>query len=1332
MGPGMKLATWDDEVSYSTSDVTSGQNMNLAVAELVLNHLWGSKSISIAHTVGFTILRTDKRLKKIPSTILCDTGAVACNYIDRDYHKQLLPYLNKRDTITEETITLLADKKTECISPGRVKLTLCMYDEWAKKKIYRSEFKILESLSCDIILGLPALVGTLKDFFISKLEEAAAHYAKTNSTFKTELIPHGDKSSQDERTKNPDKDFSYYWPEEETPEDEIWQEMLCNIANYSGKKYLDPWTAPPEDQAPEDMETPMPTQFGEVVAFLSKPREEAINEYRELMKTNISQEFKDSTDVVTLLTEKYLDIFVPRDWRGISGVPPLKLEWLDDLPPKLKARARPINPRLYESSQKEFSRLLGYMYRPSRSPWASCLVVAPKATKPYIRFCGDYVTINKFMKVGHYPIPIPKHEIHKILGFKIFLDIDMTNAFHQIKLHKETSERLSIQTPWGQYEPVYMPEGIAPATGLLQETVHQMFSDFAEWSIVIFDNMLLLAHDYEDAYKKLDIFLNRCRERNVILKMAKSKLGFKEVKFFGYTCRHNNFEVSKDKIAAFEDLPTPTTIKQARSALGMGVMFATFIPHYSTIAAPISDMTKKDFDWDKKNWKVDYDQAFRVWVEAIKEATQVFFPDYTLPWILRTDASLEGAAAVLLQVPPDDQPLQPIGIVSKKFSAQAKNWTTIEQEAYGNYFGVNAFEYLLMGKEFILETDHNNLRWIEASLVPKIIRWRIYMQGFNFKVHHIAGKLNCVSDWFSRNFKQDATAANDVLACMLLALEDHDRAVNEERAANTVEDCFKQVHNAKVGHLGSRRTWHRFNTWFEGHKVPFNTIVDMVGECPVCQKPRLGMDNSIKPIVRHMKPPNARSTIGIDALEISPKGEQGETHIIVCVNLFTKHTYLQKVCGDTAKNLATVVWQYWCNFGYTDSVISDKGPDLRSDLFKQLTQLAGLRHSFSIANRHANGCERVLKEVQRHLRVLATESNCRNIFKDPTWIPSAQMILNSEVSSETDATPFALTFGTVAAEQGMIQPMDLTEAQHPYLQKLNNNLRELQDISRKYQDQLNEERLGKGPTADTQNQFQAGDLVLFDTGEKPHPKMATRFAGPFQVIKQNTNKVLAKDLHDDTEETYHVETLKLFAGDKDTAEDLALLDKEQHKVTAVEGYLGEPTHRTSLKFLLRYEDNEVGPKSYDKDLTTLQHYKDYCADRPHLFQLTMTSTEANKWKAKLNKMAITNIAPKDNIYVDLRWYGDLWFQSLELPNQHTITYVLPFKCIAWASNKKTKIMVENTCPGFNSDQFTWNHYEAYAWGHIHTLDDKHHLITQDFLNQFPDILPEKEKEGKKG
>ena len=92
------------------------------------------------------------------------------------------------------------------------------------------------------------------------------------------------------------------------------------------------------------------------------------------------------------------------------------------------------------------------------------------------------------------------------------------------------------------------------------------------------------------------------------------------------------------------------------------------------------------------------------------------------------------------------------------------------------------------------------------------------------------------------------------------------------------------------------------------------------------------------------------------------------------VNLFTKLTALSVGTTVSAENLVVAFRKYWTTYGHTDKVISYSGSHLNSKLSAELVQLMGMRHTFSIADRHANSLERITKEVVRRLRAIAYES----------------------------------------------------------------------------------------------------------------------------------------------------------------------------------------------------------------------------------------------------------------------------------------------------------------------------------------------------------------------
>ena len=116
----------------------------------------------------------------------------------------------------------------------------------------------------------------------------------------------------------------------------------------------------------------------------------------------------------------------------------------DDLPKEMVPKRYWVNPKLLDNAKKEVERLQTYFLEKSYSSRCSPMVVAPKATIPFIRICGDYRKINEYIKFFQAFIPNVQIELQKISKFKYFCDVDLANAFHQIPIDEFSSELLSI------------------------------------------------------------------------------------------------------------------------------------------------------------------------------------------------------------------------------------------------------------------------------------------------------------------------------------------------------------------------------------------------------------------------------------------------------------------------------------------------------------------------------------------------------------------------------------------------------------------------------------------------------------------------------------------------------------------------------------------------------------------------------------------------------------------------------------------------------------------------------------------------------------------------
>ena len=97
---------------------------------------------------------------------------------------------------------------------------------------------------------------------------------------------------------------------------------------------------------------------------------------------------------------------------------------------------------------------------------------------------------------------------------------------------------------------------------------------------------------------------------------------------------------------------------------------------------------------------------YRKFLQALSDATENYYPNYDLPWVLRTDASDVGCGAVLMQLankhPDGSEWRQPIAFVSHKFSDQAFRWDTIQKECFGMVWALKKLQYYLYAKKFVL------------------------------------------------------------------------------------------------------------------------------------------------------------------------------------------------------------------------------------------------------------------------------------------------------------------------------------------------------------------------------------------------------------------------------------------------------------------------------------------------------------------------------------------------------------------------------------------------------------------------------------------------------
>ena len=133
------------------------------------------------------------------------------------------------------------------------------------------------------------------------------------------------------------------------------------------------------------------------------------------------------------------------------------------------------------------------------------------------------------------------------------------------------------------------------------------------------------------------------------------------------------------KLSGIRDWPTPTTVKQVRSFLGFGNFYQKFISHYSDLARPMNDLTKKD---KKFEWTTDCQSAFETLKKRFTEEPVLLMPDHTKPFQIESDASKVASGVVITQLDSNGK-RHPIAFLSKTFTDTERRYEIYDRELLG-------------------------------------------------------------------------------------------------------------------------------------------------------------------------------------------------------------------------------------------------------------------------------------------------------------------------------------------------------------------------------------------------------------------------------------------------------------------------------------------------------------------------------------------------------------------------------------------------------------------------------------------------------------------------
>ena len=661
-------------------------------------------------------------------------------------------------------------------------------------------------------------------------------------------------------------------------------------------------------------------------------------------------------------------------------------------PKYCKARSVPYAMR--GKVEEELERLVseGIIEPVQFADWAAPIVPVVKSDGKSLRICGDFkLTVNQASKLDRYPIPKVEDLFAKLAGGKAFTKLDMSPAYQQLLLDKESRKYAVINTHRWLFRYNRLPFGISSAPGIFQRVMESILSGIPG-VVVYIDDVLVTGKSEAEHLSALEEVLRRIMESGLRLRKDKCVFLAPSVVYLGHQIDAEGLHPVAEKVEAVQEAPAPKNVSELKSYLGLLTYYSRFLPNLSSELAPLYKLLKHNEPW---HWTSRQKKAFERSKELLLSSQLLVHFDPNLEIHLACDASSYGIGAVLTHKMPDGSE-KPVGFVSRTLTDAEKKYSQIEKEGLACVYGVTRFHSYLFGRHFKLQTDHkplltlfNESKAVSPQASGRIQRWALTLASYEYTIVCRTTTQHANADAMSRLPLPDIpvqTPASGELVLMVERLEDAPISAAQiatwtrrdpllSRVLRYIREGWPDSADIELKPYRTRRleliAHDGCIVWGGRVVVPppgrESVLIELHGGHPGTSRMKSlarglvwwpGMDQEIENMVKQCSdcqqsrpsPPTAPlhpwcwPTRPWTRLHVDFAGPMEGKMFLIVIDAHSKWIEVFPMATATALTTIQQLRQLFAQFGIPESIVSDNGPQFAAAEFQEFCRLNGIRH----------------------------------------------------------------------------------------------------------------------------------------------------------------------------------------------------------------------------------------------------------------------------------------------------------------------------------------------------------------------------------------------------